>query len=72
MEDEQEARYCTYHGYEEYVFPDQDGFLFHNHMIADDEAIECYGPFTFCPPPPPFTEEEWETILEEEYYRYAS
>jgi len=37
-----------------------------------DDSFFCVGPFAECPPPPALTEEEWDTILEKEYYRYAS
>ena len=69
--DEQEVRYCICHEYEECVFPDEEGFLFHNHPISEDDAIECYGPFSKILPPPPLAEEEWEQILDREY-NYAS
>jgi len=67
----QEIRYCIYHGYEECVFIDEDGSLFHNHIVSDDDAIECRGPFAECPPPPALTDEEWNIILDREY-NYAS
>jgi hypothetical protein len=37
-----------------------------------DPSQGCRGPFAYCPPPPPLTEDEWELILDKEYYRYAN
>jgi hypothetical protein len=64
--------YCISHAREviaEHQYNSENGIFSHFDGIGERP---CRGPFTFCPPPPPLTEEDWDLILDKEYDRYAN
>jgi len=67
-----ETKFCIYHGYKTIAYRDREMRMFHEHFMTIKDSLKCMGPFTEVPPPPALTEEEWEIILDKEYYRYAS
>jgi hypothetical protein len=71
--------YCLVHGREFPVLPIGEhnkcsGQKYVHPRVTDGNEVPetCPGPFAFCPPPEPLTEDEWEIITEKEYYRYAT
>jgi hypothetical protein len=65
-----ELKYCLVHG-KEVLTRLLQGSECHPGNVELEEGY-CHGPFAEAPPPPALTEEEWDLILEKEYYRYAS
>ena len=61
--------YCINH---EKVVPVETTLTGRLFCFYDVGKPPCHGPFAECLPPPPLTEEEWDIILGEEYYRYAN
>lgn len=63
--------YCIEHGYMDEAFLDSEGNEFHYHSIRHangNAGVDvCYGTFTTCPPPE-MTEEEWDSIMEQEKF----
>jgi len=60
--------YCLTHGYNDVLFLDDNGneFHFHTHPVIRNDYMACYGEFGVSEPPPPLTDEEWQTIFEQE------
>lgn len=65
-----ELKYCMIHG-KEVLVKQLRGSECHPGNIEFEDHY-CRGPFAEVPPPPPLTEEEWETILDNTEYNYAS
>ena len=68
-----DLRYCLFHEREvEIVKVNETTEDVHFIEVYKDGGIPCFGPFANCSPPPPLSEEDWNIILEQEYYRYAN
>jgi hypothetical protein len=67
-----DVKYCLTCGQEvEIIMMNETREDAHFIEVYKDGGIPCFGPYAYCPPPPPLTNEEWETIFERELEHVA-